>query len=113
MRKSDRHPFLSARQERLSRHLVQVVLPAFGALYFGLSQNWGLPATENVIGTTSVLAVFFGTILGVNNRRVPDSGEIHVEDGEEGVQISKMALDATPEELSKMAEVRFRVQRSS
>jgi hypothetical protein len=112
MRKSDKHPFLSGKQEMLSRHLVQVVLPAFGTLYFALSPSLGLPASEQVVGGCAALATFFGTVLGVNNRRVPESGEIEMEEDEDGYQrVKRMSLETTPEELSKMREVKFKVQR--
>ena len=109
MRKSDKHPFLSARQEELSRHLVHVVLPAFGTFYAALSGFWGLPFVVAVVGSTSAVAVFLGATLGVNNRRIPDSGEILIEETENGVDLHKISLDATPGELAKMKEVRFKI----
>lgn len=109
MRKSDKHPFLSEKQERLSRHLVQVVLPAFGTLYFSLSEGLGLPGSVQVIVVTSALAVFFGAVLGVNSRRIPESGEILIEETEDGVELQKVSLDATPSELAKMRVVRFKI----
>ena len=30
-----------------------IVLPAIGALYFALSQLWGLPYAEEIVGTTT------------------------------------------------------------
>lgn len=50
------------------KKLVQFILPAAGALYFGLSQIWGLPAGEQVVGTVAALTVFFSAVLGVSNR---------------------------------------------
>lgn len=109
MRKSDKHPFLSAQQERLSRHLVQVVLPAFGTLYFALSTGLGFPGGAEVIFATSAIGAFLGTALGLNSRRIPDSGEILIEETEDGVDLQRISLDATPSELAKMREVRFKV----
>lgn len=108
-RKSDKHPFLSIQQEAGARHLTLVVLPAIGTLYFALSVLWGFPAAENVLGTTSAIAVFLGTILGVNNRRIPDSGEIRIEETSDGIQMQQLTLDATPEELARMKEFRVKV----
>lgn len=46
--------------------IVQIVLPAIGALYFGLAQIWGFPYAEQIVGTISVIVVFLGTILKIS-----------------------------------------------
>lgn len=43
-----------------------IALPATSAAYFGLSQIWGLPYGEQVVGTISVITVFMGTLLGIS-----------------------------------------------
>jgi len=40
-----------------------ILLPAIGALYFGLAQIWGWPAADKVSGTVSVLEVFAGVAV--------------------------------------------------
>lgn len=47
--------------------IVQIVLPAIGALYFGLAQIWGFPYAEEIVGTISVIVVFLGTILKISS----------------------------------------------
>jgi len=46
--------------------IAQIVLPAIGALYFGLSQIWGLPYGEEIVGTITVIDVFLGALLGIS-----------------------------------------------
>ena len=46
--------------------IAQIVLPALGALYFGLSQIWGLPYGEEVVGTIAVVDTFLGALLGIS-----------------------------------------------
>jgi hypothetical protein len=46
--------------------VAQIVLPAIGALYFGLSQIWGLPYGEEVVGSITVIDTFLGALLGVS-----------------------------------------------
>lgn len=53
---------------------VLIVLPALGSLYFGLSQIWGFPAGEAVVGTISLISVFFGTIVDQASSRFKQSG---------------------------------------
>lgn len=43
-----------------------VCLPAVGALYFGLSQIWGLPFGEEVVGTIACIDTFIGACIGVS-----------------------------------------------
>lgn len=44
----------------------QILIPAVSALYFGLSQIWGLPYGEEVVGTLACVDTFLGVILGVS-----------------------------------------------
>lgn len=46
--------------------IAQVVIPALGALYFGLAQIWGLPYGEEIVGTLTVIDVFLGALLGIS-----------------------------------------------
>jgi len=44
-----------------------VFLPALGALYFGLSQVWGLPYGEEIVGTITLIVTFLGALIGISN----------------------------------------------
>lgn len=46
--------------------IAQVVIPALGALYFGLAQIWGFPYGEEIVGTLTVIDVFLGALLGIS-----------------------------------------------
>ena len=43
-----------------------ILLPAVGALYFGLSQIWGFPYGEEIVGTLAVIDTFLGALLGIS-----------------------------------------------
>lgn len=43
-----------------------ILLPAMGALYFGLAGIWGFPYGEQVVGTITVIDTFLGAILGIS-----------------------------------------------
>ena len=47
--------------------IVKYVLPALGTLYFGLSQLWGFPYGEEVVGTISLVATFLAVCLGISS----------------------------------------------
>lgn len=57
------------------KFLAQILLPALGALYFGLAGIWGLPAAEQVVGTIVVVDTFLGVILGLSARVYSNSDE--------------------------------------
>lgn len=48
------------------KYIAQIVLPALGALYFGLASIWGLPYGEEIVGTISVIDAFLGALLGIS-----------------------------------------------
>lgn len=46
--------------------VAQILLPAFATLYFALSQIWGLPYSEEVVGTITAIDAFLGALLGIS-----------------------------------------------
>lgn len=46
--------------------IAQILLPAIGALYFGLAGIWGFPYAEQVVGTVTVIDTFLGVLLGIS-----------------------------------------------
>lgn len=44
-------------------------LPAIGTLYFALSNIWGLPYGEEIVGTITAIDTFLGAILGISSAR--------------------------------------------
>jgi len=48
------------------KYIAQIALPAIGALYFALSQIWGLPYGEEIVGTITAIDAFLGALLGIS-----------------------------------------------
>lgn len=46
--------------------IVQIVLPATGALYFGLGQIWNFPLGKEIVGSIAIITTFLGAILGIS-----------------------------------------------
>lgn len=46
--------------------VAQILLPAIGTLYFALAQIWGLPYSEEIVGTISAIDCFLGALLGIS-----------------------------------------------
>lgn len=49
--------------------VAQMVLPALGTLYFALSQIWGFPCGEQVVGTVTAVDAFLGAVLGLSSAK--------------------------------------------
>lgn len=49
------------------KFVAQIVLPAVGALYFGLSKYWNLPYPEEIVGTITCVDTFLGALLGISS----------------------------------------------
>ena len=47
-------------------YITRYVLPGLGTLYFALSQIWGLPYGEQVVGTITAVDCFLGALLGIS-----------------------------------------------
>ena len=56
----------NAMYDRL-KWVAQYVLPAFAALYFGISQIWGLPYPERIVGSIVAFDAFLGALLGLSS----------------------------------------------
>ena len=97
----------------------QVILPAVGALYFGLSQIWGLPNGEQVVGTIAIIDTFLGVLLTALSKNYVSSGaafdgEVVVEDAMvEGEMKKVFGLEfdnaPSPDELSQKDSITFKV----
>ena len=49
--------------------IAMILLPALGTLYFALSQIWGLPCAEQVVGTITAFDAFLGVLLGISSSK--------------------------------------------
>jgi hypothetical protein len=94
--------------------LVQLGLPAVATLYFGLSEIWGFPAADKVVGSLTLLATFFGVLLQISKRNYVASGAAY--DGEmvvmrkaEGGSTFSLEVDGDPQELADKDAVAFKV----
>jgi hypothetical protein len=96
------------------KKLVQLGFPAAGALYFGLSEIWGFPAGDKVVGSLTLLTTFFGVLLSISAKNYATSGaaydgQIVVDTNTEGKTIFQLQLDEDPEAIPSMDKVSFKV----
>ena len=46
--------------------IAQILLPALGAFYFALAKIWGLPYSNEIVGTLTAVDAFLGALLGIS-----------------------------------------------
>lgn len=98
----------------LLKKFTTLVLPAIGALYFGLAAIWGLPAAEQVVGTCAVLATFLGVIikLGDNSYNASEDkfdGVVNIQAKPKGGELYAMELSKPAEDIKTQETLTFRV----
>jgi hypothetical protein len=59
--------------------IAQILLPALGALYFAVAKIWGLPFSNEIVGTITAVDAFLGALLGISTVQYKKE----VEDGDE------------------------------
>lgn len=99
----------------VGKKLVQIWIPAFSALYFGLSKIWGLPASEEIVGTCAIVAVFLGTVLGISSAKYDASDAAH--DGQivvgmnpnTGNTVYDVQPDVDPKEWAKQGSISLKI----
>lgn len=96
------------------RNANATVLPAAGAAYFGLSEIWGFPAGEQVVGTLAIVTTFLGILLKVvsnqyYNSDAPYDGAIVTTKTDEGGTRYSLELGLDPTEIENRSSVAFRV----
>lgn len=98
------------------KFIALILLPALAALYFGVSQIWGLPNTVEVMGTITLIDTFLGSLLKIstntyNSGVIPQpklyDGTMIVEPGEEGDRLRFTDIDTAA--AAKKNELLFRV----
>lgn len=110
------HPLLSNKAYDQLKFLVTIVLPAFGALYYGLSNLWDLPKALEVVGTVALVTTFFGAVLKLssvtyNNSDEKYDGHIVVQEGEDGIPVASLHLKnyENPADVVQQEQVIFKV----
>lgn len=57
---------LSDKAFNVIRFLCELLVPAIGALYFGIAKIWNLPFGQEIVGTCACISTFLGAFIGVS-----------------------------------------------
>lgn len=55
------------------KYVAQVVIPAVGTLWFAIATIWGLPFSEEILGTLTAIDAFMGALLHIDNKSYTDA----------------------------------------
>ena len=99
----------------LIKFVALVLLPALGALYFGVAQIWGLPHADEVVGTIVVVDTFLGALIGVTAQQYKNSdarfdGHIQVAPGE-NEDTTNLNVSLDPMAVAQKREIVVKVDR--
>lgn len=109
-----KQPFMSNRLYDALKFIAQILLPALGALYFGVAHIWDLPKADEIVGTITVVDTFLGVLLGLSTKQYNDSdakyaGVIEVTNQNDGAKLFSLNLHSNPLTLEQNKEVTFKV----
>jgi len=107
-------PLLSNSTYDTGKWVATILLPAVGALYFGIAQIWGLPAAEEVVGTIVTIEVFLGAILGIstkqyNNSEAKYDGALVVDTTNPEKDVLTVEVDKHPMDLVEKQDLTLKV----
>lgn len=96
------------------KKVVQVVLPGVGSLYLALSEIWGLPAAQQIVGTCSALALFLGLLLTLSSKNYNADtnavvGVVEVTPTEDGRKRYSVNFEQDPETWEGKKSVQFTI----
>lgn len=93
--------------------VAQIVLPALGTLYFGLSSIWGLPFGEQIVGTITAIDTFLGALLKLSSDGYAGDGQLIVDTSDPLKDVYSIALEDYPETLANKDTVVLKVNRAA
>lgn len=116
MDNKDKYHWMSNNVYDAFKFVAQIVLPALGTLYFALSQIWGFPYGEEVVGTITAIDIFLGVILGISTKgynNLPDNydGTLGIAHGEGEKDTAVLSMSMPIEELKRKDSISLRVRK--
>lgn len=108
---------MSNRLYDILKWIAQILLPALGALYFGLADLWDLPKAVEIVGTITIVDTFLGAILGIAKARYDKSddrfeGVANINYDAGGLNGVMLNMRVHPEDLSDGTPVTFQVKKN-
>lgn len=93
------------------KEIAQVVLPALGTLYFALSQIWGLPFGEQIVGTITAIDMFLGACLHISNKNYTGDGTLNIDTTNPTVDRYSLDLDTALNDIQTKDRIVLKVSK--
>lgn len=108
-------PMLGSRLYGALKWITVIGLPAFSALYYGVSELWNWPHQAQVLGTIALVGTFLGAVLGLsslsyNASDSKFSGEVHVATDEGGAILKGLILNGDADAVAAKKALMLKVQ---
>lgn len=68
---------LSNKAFDIIRFLCELLVPAIGTLYLGISRIWGLPFGDEVAKTCVCVSAFLGTFIGISRNAYKKTADLY------------------------------------
>lgn len=94
------------------KFIAQIALPGLGTLYFALSQIWGFPYGEEVVGTIMAVDIFLGALLGLSSLNYPGEGSLVVNTSDPNKDVYRLELSIPVEQLASRRQLTFKIDDS-
>lgn len=85
------------------------LLPGLGTLYFALSQIWGLPYGEQVVGTATAIDTFLAVILGISNASYSGHGTMQIDTSNPEKDTYRLSMDIPIEDIAGRKSITLKV----
>lgn len=103
-----------------AKFIVQIVMPALTVLYATLSEFWGFPKVQEIVGSINAIALFLGIVLRISSASYAQTapggtpvGTFLVTQDTEGKKSIKLELDQDPEEFIGKGSIAFNVRKET
>lgn len=100
------------------KFLALVVLPALGTAYFAISSVWGIPYSNEVVSTLTIVDTFLGTVLHVSTRtyamnKPSVDGKMIIDKTDQDKDVYRFELHTPLSELDQKEQVTLKVEPGS
>ena len=103
-----------------AKFVVQIIMPALTVLYATLSEFWGFPKVQEVVGSVNAVALFLGIMLGISSASYAKTasgstpvGTFAITEDVEGKKSVKLELDQDPEDFIGKGTIVFNVSKET
>ena len=82
----------------------QLLLPALATLYFSIATIWGLPYTEQVIGTITAIGTLLGIVLGISTANYKGDGTLTID-----LNSMEATVDTKIEDFAELKSITLKI----